>query len=70
MFNTMVFFVQPRSNLTHGVRAYALNTNLEHGRGLGPWSTVEKLHAAVITIVTPQHHIDSVHHLYTKYALF
>ena len=28
----MVYFIQPCSNSTRSIRAYALNTDLEHGR--------------------------------------
>ena len=33
LFRAMVYFVQPCSNSARGVRAYALNADLEHGRG-------------------------------------
>ena len=43
LFRAVVYFVQPCSNLTPGVHTYALNTNLEHGHGLGPWPIAEKM---------------------------
>ena len=33
LFRAMVYFVYPCSNLTRSVRAYTLNSDLEHGRG-------------------------------------
>ena len=47
LFRAVVYFVQPCSNSTRSVRAYALNSDLEHGRGLAH----SRETAAVITIV-------------------